>query len=516
MTGQLATRMAPLAARSRVRADSSPTRRPDDPGLLRTGAATGLLALQRSVGNRAVVAAMAAGKNAVGSVAQRPVPSVALQRDPDTAVDQRSPEATDEAALVRRWSTETTNENALTDRVFYHRHPERVGQALVAGSAGAAEWIEIRNTVVRPALAIPKEAPGGDVTGPGSAAPDTASGTEPSGGPGVVNDPLGAAWDAGLDLLGWARDTGGEMIDAVSAWLGIGRAEVEAPPAHPQEQVVDVPIEPDIPAVDPAPAHQRGDAYKNQLANNRAGVKGSGSCSPTSFTMALIDLYGGDEEKVRSRTVELIKERGGNSAYEQTAELVIELLQIVDWDAAYAAKPEYFFATGTGDPWPVWTRKQREGKFYKDPYAQQYVAAQLYGAISGDKTEAYAGLFTREAWDPVIRALADGAVATAEGKFTSGHVVNVVDADDSGVTINDPYGLWLKGSGYQILNGSRAPTLSAEDRAIFDRRASQNERLAEALSSGAAYSAWGERNFLSWAEVAAVQLGTWVSVLRPR
>lgn len=480
------------------------------PDLGRAGATVQLLALQRTAGNRAVTAALL-GRNQQASPGQL-VRAQVLQRNPETSVAQNDA-APDEAELVRLWTADTRNENALTDRVYYHRHPDEAGQALAPGSPGSTEWIEIRNTVVRPALAVPADAPVVEPVGPAS---DTGPAAGTPGEPGFVNDPLGAAWDAGVNLLQWARDTGGQMIDAVSGWLGVGREEVERPPRPQQEDVLDIPIEPDAPAEDPAPVHERGDAYKNQLANNRAGVAGSGSCSPTSFTMALIDLHDGDEAKVRNRTVELIKERGGKSDYEQTAELVIELLQIVDWDAAYAAKPEYFFATGTGDPWPEWTRKQREGKFYKDPYAQQYVAAQLYGATSGDRTEAYAGLYTREAWSPIIDALTDGAVVTAEGKFTSGHVVNVVDADDSGVTINDPYGLWLKGSGYQIKNGSRAPTLNADDRVIFDRRASRNERLAEALAENAAYTAWGERNFLSWTEVDAVKLGTWVSVLRPR
>ncbi len=45
------------------------------------------------------------------------------------------------------------NENALTDRLFYGRHPALRGQKLIPGTDEAREWITIRNLVVRPKLA---------------------------------------------------------------------------------------------------------------------------------------------------------------------------------------------------------------------------------------------------------------------------------------------------------------------------------------------------------------------------
>lgn len=46
------------------------------------------------------------------------------------------------------------DENALTDFVFFGRHPERQYQPIGAGEKQlAAEWLAIRDQVVRPALA---------------------------------------------------------------------------------------------------------------------------------------------------------------------------------------------------------------------------------------------------------------------------------------------------------------------------------------------------------------------------
>ncbi len=132
------------------------------------------------------------------------------------------------------------------------------------------------------------------------------------------------------------------MIDAVAGFLGVDREVVEVGDIQQPAVVVDVPLESTPPAESGAPAHQRGDAYKDQRDNKSAHVEGDYSCSPTSFTMALIDLHGGDEA-VRGHTIELLKERGGKTDLSQTEELIIELLQVVDWAKATADKPAYFW-----------------------------------------------------------------------------------------------------------------------------------------------------------------------------
>jgi len=473
------------------------------------------LRLQRLAGNRALAGVISGARRADGA---RTAPISALvQRAAPTDTAPAPAAATDEQALVRQWSAETgAKENTLTDRLYFHRHPERQGVALEPGTPGAAEWIGIRETVVRPALATASP-PAQEPAEPAPGAPGESAQVGDGAGAG---DLLRDAAQAGVDLIDWAVETGGAMVDAVAGFLGVDREVIDAGEVQQPAVVVDVPLESAAPPEEPAaPAHQRGDAFKNQRDNKSAHVAGGASCSPTSFTMALVDLHGGDEEAVRGRTIELLKERGGNTDYTQTEELIIELLQVVDWPKATAEKPAYFWNPKT---WAEWAKNHYDGRYYKDPNAQQYVAS-LYSATSGKAAETYNAL-TREQWAPVIKALADGAVATAEGAFTEdGHVVNIVDADDSGVTINDPYGVWLKGYGYQIMNGEpTVPKLGATDRQTLERRATTNPELIQVYErfhstsppQDAGFAAWGQRNFYSWDDVAKVKLGTWVSVLR--
>jgi hypothetical protein len=108
------------------------------------------LRLQRLAGNRALAGVIGSARRAertrtapISALVQRAVPT-------DTAPAPAAA-ATDEQALVRQWSTEAgANENTLTDRLYFHRHPELQGVALKPGTPGVAEWIEIRETVVRP------------------------------------------------------------------------------------------------------------------------------------------------------------------------------------------------------------------------------------------------------------------------------------------------------------------------------------------------------------------------------
>ena len=83
--------------------------------------------------------------------------------------------------------------------------------------------------------------------------------------------------------------------------------------------------------------------------------------------------------------------------------------------------------------------------------------------------------------------------------------------------------MWLKGYGYQIMNGEpTVPKLGATDRQTLERRATTNPELIQVYErfhstsppQDAGFAAWGQRNFYSWDDVAKVKLGTWVSVLR--
>ena len=86
-----------------------------------------------------------------------------------------------ESVLVRSAiRSGTTDENSLTDLIFFRRHPERSGRAISRSDSDfqrlIQEWLSIRDTVVRPILrgaapapSRPGPAPG---TGGGSGAPD--------------------------------------------------------------------------------------------------------------------------------------------------------------------------------------------------------------------------------------------------------------------------------------------------------------------------------------------------------
>lgn len=488
------TARAPIAQPRRMPVE---TARIPAGGVLRPANA---LSWQRLAGNRATGQLVRQAARDRTDQAAAPAGTTA-QRAP--APETLATTAIDEQNLVRQWHAEGgATENQLTDRLYFRRHPDAEGTRLTPGSPAATEWLDIRQTVVRPAL----------TSAPSPAGPTPTAVPLPTAEPGAgAGDPIQAALDAGQDLFELAHQVGGSMIDAVADFLGVGPETVQNADRQQPEVVVDVPTDA------PAPTHERGDAFKNQRDNKSAHVEAGVSCSPTSFTMALIDLHGGNEESVRARATELIKERGGNTKYTQTEELIIELLQIVDWKKATAEKPAYFWEPAG---WAAWAQKTYGGRYYKDPNAQQYVAS-LFPMTGGSAAETYAGLHTREQWEPVIKALATGAVATAQGGFTSsGHVVDIVDADDSGVTINDPYGLWLKGTSYQIMNGVKAPVLGAGDRATLERRATTNPELLPMYEQSSAgkvtegIDAWGRRNFYSWDDVQTVKLGKWISVLR--
>ncbi|MGE4028661.1 MAG: hypothetical protein AB7I08_00370 [Thermoleophilia bacterium] len=480
--------------------DTTGRRRPgahaDDRAQGRGHPAMAALELQRAAGNRGVAGLVAGG---AGPALMR-APATAPAAAPASEIDR-----------VRAWiAAGETGESRLTDRVFFERHPDLVGARLVPGSDQAKEWLAIRATVVRPALADPT--PSAPPVAP-TATPEEGMGDGGASQPGgivegvltAIGDALAPAVSAGDQLLDEMARVGSGIADW---WWGETPADTREP-----EVVVPVPVEPE-------PQHQRGDAYKSQRDNESAHVGGDVSCSPTSFTMALIDLHGGDEESVRSQTIALIAARGGSLATGQTEDLVIDLIQRVDWDQATADKPAYFW-----DPtnWADWAEGKYGGNYYKDPNAQQYVAS-LYSGVGGSAEDTHAHIYTQAAWAPVITALAEGAVATAQGAFTSdGHVVDIVQADDAGVVINDPFGLWLRaGSGYGISNGTRAKKLTSAMKTEFDRRAQVNGTLTATYeahiadtSSDEVYGAWGERNFYTWADVEDVQLGKWVSILRP-
>ncbi len=103
---------------------------------------------------------------------------------------------------------------------------------------------------------------------------------------------------------------------------------------------------------------------------------------------------------------------------------------------------------------------------------------------------------------------------TGEGAFTdAGHVVSIIAADASGITINDPYGLYVE-SGYYLRNGEKPrSSLEASGMTVLKRRAALRSDVLPAYEKIEALPNWGESNVYTWTEVAKVQIGKWLSVL---
>src|SRR5690606_11361552 len=112
---------------------------------------------------------------------------------------------------------------------------------------------------------------------------------------------------------------------------------------------------------------------------------------------------------------------------------------------------------------------------------------------------------------------AKGALVSGQGAFTEdGHVVSIIAADDDGVVINDPFGLYVEG-GYYLMNGHRPRvSLASSGLETLGRRARLRPDVVEAYHANEALPNWGQSNFYSWADVVAVQLGKWLSVLSRR
>lgn len=261
----------------------------------------------------------------------------------------------------------------------------------------------------------------------------------------------------------------------------------------------------------PPEVEEAGPAYLSQRDNESTYGSGDVQCSPTSFAMQLVNVYKGDVEAVKTRARAILAERGKSVDYTQLEDMLIEILQTTDWKAATAEKPSFFWSP---KGWAAWAASKYGGIYYKDPNAQQYVAS-LFDGVGNTGADTYSNLYTYAAWAPVIAALGSGAAVTGQGAFTaSGHVVSIVSADASGVIINDPYGLYVE-KGYYLRNGE-APrvSLGSAGLEVMKRRAKLRSDVVPAYDGSKPLPNWGEQNYYSWADVTAVQLGKWLSVLK--
>jgi hypothetical protein len=136
------------------------------------------------------------------------------------AIDRASEWASVRLALLRG----TRDEDKLTDLVFHGRHPERQGRALAASERDLIrEWLEIRDTIVRPLLS-------GGATSPAPApAPAPVPGQFVKDAPQLRAITLAPArpvavesgWSSTLKSLAGAYNRLGGLMGALAAQLGI-------------------------------------------------------------------------------------------------------------------------------------------------------------------------------------------------------------------------------------------------------------------------------------------------------
>jgi hypothetical protein len=138
-----------------------------------------------------------------------------------------------------------TDENRLTNAIFFARHPERRGRTLARGSALAGEWVTIRDQLVRPALSARTTARPGHTTAE-TTAPEHS----------VVEQ----AYDAVLSL---AR----RIYDAVAGDPADDRDPVPAEPA--------VPATMGAATVVTVPAAKKGAAGEERYRTKRPTYEGS-------------------------------------------------------------------------------------------------------------------------------------------------------------------------------------------------------------------------------------------------
>lgn len=455
-----------------------------------------------------------------------------------------TPSAADEQAFVAGLiAAGTRDENALTDQVFHRRHPELGGQRIAAGSDGAQEWVRIRNTIVRPALAAPpKEAP-------------VAAPAPPAGNPAAAESAEAAVPAEEPTLVESAMSAGGALVDAIENaaeqawdWLTGG----DAPPA---DGGAAAPEQPAAGAGPSAPAQETPDApagevdsaaFESQLDNDffgeagvgettkdKANVKPENECNVTSLSMQLQTLAG-DKAAVRQAVCDLLEQQYGQSVSAedrgdgtQIEDLLLRRFFLPDW--ASGKKWREVSDAGTKPFYKGWYQEMeanpdftqvREKKFHQIVYCMQYVAKELSRWIPVGETVAGGGTGP-DTFAALKKVIDEGGSVQLGTKLTGGHVVLLVDVLGDGIVINDPYGLALKaGSKNYILNGASRETAEAKlaavdpDRALLATRTRLRSDLARALAEGATDPLPpnpGEHVFFTFEEAASWQIGKWNS-----
>jgi hypothetical protein len=266
------------------------------------------------------------------------------------------------------------------------------------------------------------------------------------------------------------------------------------------------------------------EAYRSQTDNAKQGGKtGETQCSATALTMSLVKLAGGEAELaaelplVAGRLVGGVGECApdgtssdavGELSLGQLEEQVIELMLQIDWERATSESPKQF---GEEAGWR--TDHFAGANVIKHPYAQSYLAHQ-FSFCGGDTLEMASktgGVGFDERWAKVLQAHEEGAEITFQADFTgSGHVVHIVEMDEQGMTVHDPYGLCLS-EGWYLKNGTARTN---QNRELVDRRCAGDSARMASFDSGEAREDWGRANVYTRAELEGMDALPWALILR--
>jgi hypothetical protein len=299
-------------------------------------------------------------------------------------------------------------------------------------------------------------------------------------------------------------------------------------------------------------ASQRDNTFAGAIGH-REGVSADNECNVTSLAMQLVTMAG-SPAAVNRRTIELLGEAGEKTDAEelgkrQPEDLILRLFQKygdAKWkelsDAGVA--PFYSHKAAT-------KKRQETPSFYEEmmanhtPWHQSSACLQYVGTLYRDfvggagsreytktkknektgQEEILYDTASKDYFETKLKpVLATGGTVMLGTKLTGGHVVVLTGVEKDGIRINDPYGMNLGEQGVYVRNNEKPSRKSGE---YFTTYASQirvrlsfNDELKAIAGDPErrkqAIPNWGENNFFTWDEVAAMRIGNWNSVLESK
>lgn len=407
----------------------------------------------------------------------------------------------DKALVLQQFHGGEKDEIALTNAVFYKRHPKQKDQSLTKGSPMAAEWLAIRDELVRPAIASSHPPP----------APAANAAAEQKDGP--------SFWLQAREILSEATKVAmqaGESTDSQSS----SAADADGSTYH----------------------SQRDNKFHGQIGKGEVesggDVYADNECNVTSLAMQL-HAIAGSEQRLRQAACDLLEKKHNQKLKKddreeaQIEDLLLRRFFIDEW-ASGKKWGETFGA--------AWLKNCKSKKFHQDSACLAYVAKELSESIKemGPTSAGTACIWEKKIVDgeektvpkwemnylikyfTSIKPTIDAGGSAIMGTYTTkgGHIVTLVAVDADGIVINDPYGLVLGKNAY-LRNGDPRTAAKAtfdnfpDAKNVLARRAKVNPVHLTALevTSTNLPGNMGERVYFNWEEVMAMEIGLWTSVI---